>query len=214
MGIDKLRSARGAPARTIHRPPAATKRTPQNFLFSGVWRAKIACTGRTPIKRTPLHWIAPSLIRTIPSASDSHRTPALRLTGFPVGLDYRRSGIGIAPSPCPEGSSIRLWVHYGKCGARGQIKGLGSGERGLGNGERGLGSGDWGAGTGDWGTGNGERGTGTGNYPIPSPYSPASSSFTERRWGKRITSRMVSLSVRSITSRSMPIPKPPVGGIP
>ena len=53
---------------------------------------------------------------------------------------------------------------------------------------------------------------------IPSPYSPvpdpSSSSFSERRWGKRITSRMVSLLVKSMARRSMPMPKPPVGGIP
>jgi len=90
-----------------------------------VWRAKIACAGQTPNARISLHWIAPSFIRTIPSASDLHRTPALRLTGFPARLDYRRSGIGVAPSPCPEGSSIQLWVHYGKCDAVGQIAGIG-----------------------------------------------------------------------------------------
>jgi|GEM_PF-2685859 len=52
-------------------------------------------------------------------------------------------------------------------------------------------------------------------YPIPNFYSSALSfSFTERRWGKRMTSRMVSRSVRSIARRSMPMPKPPVGGMP
>ena len=35
-----------------------------------------------------------------------------------------------------------------------------------------------------------------------------------RKWGKRITSRIVGLSVRSIVRRSTPMPKPPFGGIP
>src|SRR5207237_10044253 len=36
----------------------------------------------------------------------------------------------------------------------------------------------------------------------------------ERRAGKRITSRIASLPVMAIVSRSIPIPQPPVGGIP
>ena len=36
----------------------------------------------------------------------------------------------------------------------------------------------------------------------------------ERRWGKRTTSRMVSVSVKSIASRSTPMPNPPLGGMP
>jgi hypothetical protein len=35
-----------------------------------------------------------------------------------------------------------------------------------------------------------------------------------RRVGKRMTSRIVSRPVRSIASRSMPNPSPPVGGMP
>src|SRR3990170_3180011 len=35
-----------------------------------------------------------------------------------------------------------------------------------------------------------------------------------RRWGKRITSRMEVWPVSAITSRSMPRPRPPQGGIP
>ncbi len=35
-----------------------------------------------------------------------------------------------------------------------------------------------------------------------------------RRWGNRMTSRMVFLPVRSMIKRSTPIPKPPLGGMP
>ena len=35
-----------------------------------------------------------------------------------------------------------------------------------------------------------------------------------RRCGKRITSRMLALSVKSIVRRSMPMPNPPLGGMP
>ena len=35
-----------------------------------------------------------------------------------------------------------------------------------------------------------------------------------RRWGNRITSRMLGVSVKSMTRRSTPKPKPPLGGIP
>jgi hypothetical protein len=38
--------------------------------------------------------------------------------------------------------------------------------------------------------------------------------ISRRRAGKRITSRMLGLSVSSIISRSMPTPQPPVGGMP
>ena len=40
------------------------------------------------------------------------------------------------------------------------------------------------------------------------------SSWISRKWGKRITSRIVSRFVSSIIKRSIPMPKPPVGGIP
>lgn len=123
-GIDKihrrLTRLRGQPSGLF---PATKKPREQTVLRGVVWRAKIAMRSKCHTRAFTLHWIAPSLIRTIPSASDFHRTPALRLTGFPVWLDYRRSGIGVAPSPCPEGSSIQLWVHYGKCDAVGQVRG-------------------------------------------------------------------------------------------
>ncbi len=43
---------------------------------------------------------------------------------------------------------------------------------------------------------------------------PPGSDFSGRRSGKRITSRMVWESVRSMQRRSMPIPTPPAGGMP
>jgi hypothetical protein len=38
--------------------------------------------------------------------------------------------------------------------------------------------------------------------------------YSGRMWGNRITSRMLGLSVSSITNRSTPIPVPAVGGSP
>ena len=46
-----------------------------------------------------------------------------------------------------------------------------------------------------------------------SGYEPRQS-LVARRAGKRMTSRIVSVPERSITSRSMPRPRPPVGGMP
>ena len=46
--------------------------------------------------------------------------------------------------------------------------------------------------------------------PVPGIYSPA----LLLRAGKSITSRMDVLSVKSIVIRSMPMPSPPVGGMP
>ena len=70
---------------------------------------------------------APSPIRTIPSASESHRTlPCgsrayqvvpllLSLRAQRICLAHRRSGIGsIRPSPCPEGRLCGCWIHYGR----------------------------------------------------------------------------------------------------
>ncbi len=70
--------------------------------------------------------VTPSFIRTIPSAPAlrrcAHRTPAKhRLAGSPANLlDYRRSGIGISPSPCPEGY-IQLWPNSTTCRRCGQV---------------------------------------------------------------------------------------------
>ena len=38
--------------------------------------------------------------------------------------------------------------------------------------------------------------------------------FRARKWGNSNTSRILGLSVKSITSRSTPVPKPPLGGMP
>lgn len=130
---------------------------------------------------------------------------SVQIHPFPVHpCSYCSDGTGLpsvgnwgTPSPCPEGFSIWLCIYYGKNDAGGQVFGY------------------WVLDIGYW------RGhIDTTQYPIP--YAGASSSggfssvssFTARRWGKRITSRMVSLSVKSIASRSTPMPKPPVGGIP
>lgn len=50
-------------------------------------------------------------------------------------------------------------------------------------------------------------------YPPPKRGRDGRHSF-DRKCGKRMTSRIVSLPVRSIVSRSTPIPKPPLGGMP
>ena len=72
-----------------------------------------------------LSLFAPSPIRTIPSASESHRTlpcgsrayqkvsPLLSFRAQPNHLAHRRSGIGpVRPSPCPEGWLFSCQAHY------------------------------------------------------------------------------------------------------
>jgi hypothetical protein len=55
---------------------------------------------------------------------------------------------------------------------------------------------------------------GTDNYPELSSPPPVVRSCSVFIWGKRITSLIELWLVRSITSRSIPRPTPPVGGIP
>jgi hypothetical protein len=43
---------------------------------------------------------------------------------------------------------------------------------------------------------------------------PGFQSSRFRKWGNRMTSRILGLSVRSMVKRSIPIPKPPFGGMP
>ncbi len=60
------------------------------------------------------------------------------------------------------------------------------------------------------------RGRG-GSVPYPMPNGAACGArrdHTGRRWGKRMTSRMEWESVSSMTSLSMPNPRPPAGGMP
>ena len=72
-----------------------------------------------------LSLFAPSPIRTIPSASESHRTlpcgsRAYQKISLPLSfraqsnnLAHRRSGIGpVRPSPCPEGWLFSCQAHY------------------------------------------------------------------------------------------------------
>src|SRR5207247_10603743 len=47
-----------------------------------------------------------------------------------------------------------------------------------------------------------------------SPAAWAEAGRSRRRWGKRITSRMEAELVKSMASRSIPMPSPAVGGIP
>src|SRR5258706_9833170 len=52
-------------------------------------------------------------------------------------------------------------------------------------------------------------------WSVATDYGPRTTDYSRwRRCGNRITSRIVAWSVSSITMRSMPRPRPPVGGIP
>ncbi len=165
---------------------SSRKRTPENKRFSGVWRAKIACAGTN---------------------ANTARCPCTGSHLLSSGL-YRRRRILTELLPCGSRASQSGWITVDRelgspphpapkvtiCGCGFTIANVTQWVK-----SGGLEIGDWAI---------------AAQSPISNPSFASSSSFTDRRWGKRITSRMVSRSVKSITSRSMPIPKPPVGGIP